>query len=879
MSFRAFGGRSALAVTALSIVAVPFSLVLLLVQVGWTPLLSLDNSMRDRLHRYTVEHPTFAAAMKTMSAAGSAAVYLTGFALVAAWLLYRRRPRQAVFAVVTVTGSAVLNALVKRAVQRARPVVADPIATATGLSFPSGHAQSAVVTYTTLLLLCWPAMRSGWRAVAVIVAVGAVLGIGLSRVALAVHYVSDVLAGYLLGLAWIAVMVAVFGALAPGKRFQPVTRSNELLLKRSRECECLAPGLHRICPPAADGSTQRTFICRRYRMPESISQRSQVANTTPLPLAPLRVPQVDLGVEQQSDAKVRWLHEAKLGMFIHWGPYAGPAKGEWYMHSASVTPEDYRGYVTDATDEQFTASSYDPSDWARLATEMGAKYVVLTARHHDGFALFPNAHPNAWTSAQAPLNRDLVGEYVAAVRAAGLKVGLYFSPINWRYPGYYDVTGTDCAKNPWNYTTDPAHKENARIMKNEVYQAVRELVTRYGVIDDFWWDGGWIAEQGTDADGAFFWEPGLFRDAANQWPVDSAFSESDPATGQPLGLTGLVRRHQPGILATSRSGWIGDYTSEEGDWVPTGPIRTGKVAEKCFSVGGAWGYDGDRAMSYGDTMEVLVNSWIRDMTCLVNVGPDRTGVVPPSQAGLMRRIGTYLSTYGASVYGTRGGPWEPVDGQYGFTWRDNTFYVHLLPGYRGTTFTTPSIGDARVSRVFDVATGASLSHTVSETGQVTVTGVDRTRHPEDSVVGVTLDRSVQPADIAAGRTATASAEGDTAANAVDSSTSTRWRADDGATGHWLKVDLGSPRSITGVRIAWELDATNYRYLIEGSADDSTWTTLADRTATTSTSQVQVAVFSARARYVRVTVTGLPSGVRASIRAFEVYDRPFAATGE
>ncbi|KJK33651.1 Tat pathway signal protein [Lentzea aerocolonigenes] len=605
------------------------------------------------------------------------------------------------------------------------------------------------------------------------------------------------------------------------------------------------------------------------------------APASPLPLPPLRIPKTDLGVEQQSDAEVGWLHEAKLGMFIHWGPYAGPAKGEWYMHNGPVTPENYREYVTDATAEQFTASAYNPSDWAQLAKDMGAKYTVLTTRHHDGFALFPSAHPNAWTSAQAPLNRDLVKEYVDAVRAAGLKVGLYYSPINWRYPGYYDVYGTNCAKNPWNYTTDSAHKENARIMKNEVYQHVRELVTQYGVIDDFWWDGGWIAEQGSDADGAFFWEPGQSRDTANQWPVDAAYSENDPDTGKPLGLTGLVRRHQPGILTTSRSGWVGDYTSEEGGSVPTGPIRTGKVAEKCFTVGGSWGYDGDKAMSYADTMNILVNSWIRNLTCLVNVGPDRTGTVAPSQANLLRRIGTFMSACGAAIYGTRGGPWEPVAGQYGFTSKDDTFYVHLLPGFAGTSFTTPSIGDARVSRVFDVASGGSLSYSVSATGQVTVTGVDRTRHPADSVVGVTLDRSVQPADIAAGRTATASGEetgkGNTAAKAVDASTSTRWCANDGSTGHWLKVDLGSTRPITGVRLAWELDATNYRYLLEGSTDNATWTTLSDHTATTSTSQVQVAVLTAHARYVRVTVTGLPPGIWASVRNFEVYDRPFAAS--
>ena len=608
---------------------------------------------------------------------------------------------------------------------------------------------------------------------------------------------------------------------------------------------------------------------------------AHAAAPQPLPLPPLRIPKLDMGVEQQPDDKIQWLQDAKLGMFIHWGVYSGPAKGEWYMENAAVTPEDYRKYATDATGEQFTASAYNPADWAQLAKDMGARYTVLTARHHEGFALWPSTHPNAWHAGQAPLQKDFISEYVTAVRDAGLKVGLYCSPLSWRYPGYYDVTGTNCLPNKWGYTTDPAHKENARIMKNELYQQVRELVTQYGKIDDLWWDGGWLGQQGSDASAAFFWEPGEFRDPANQWPVDSAYSETDPATGKPLGLTGLVRKHQPDIVTTLRSGWIGDYTSEEGPSVPSGAIRAGRVAEKCFTIGGAWGYKaGTSVMGFGPAMNILVNAWVRNMTCLVNVGPDRTGVVPTAQADLVRRIGSFMTTCGEAVYGTLGGPWQPVDGQYGYTYTGSTFYIHLLPGYSGTSFTTPSIGDAKVTSVNDVASGADLSYTVDADGKVTITGINRTRIPEDSVVGVTLDRSVQPADVAAGRTATAGSEetskGNTAAKAVDGSTATRWCASNGNTGHWLKVDLGTIKSLTGTRIAWESDATNYRYRIEGSTDNSTWTTLADRTATTSTSQVQVSAFRAQARYVRVTVTGLPATVWASIRSLEVYDRPFTA---
>ncbi|MFI6931050.1 alpha-L-fucosidase [Streptomyces sp. NPDC050287] len=612
----------------------------------------------------------------------------------------------------------------------------------------------------------------------------------------------------------------------------------------------------------------------------TLATPAYAAANQPLPLPPLRIPKTDQGVEQQPDDKVQWLQEAKLGMFIHWGVYSGPAKGEWYMHNAPVTPENYKKYVTDATSEQFTADAYDPAAWAQLAKDFGARYTVLTTRHHDGFALWPLNHPGSWNSGQTPLSHDFVSDYVTAVRAAGLKVGLYYSPINWRYPGYYDVYGTNCATNPWGYTTDSAHKENARIMKTEVYESIKELVTQYGTIDDLWWDGGWLAEQGGDADAAFFWEPGQYRDTANAWPVDSTYGETD-SSGKPLGLMGMVRKHQPDIVATSRSGWAGDYASEEGGSVPTGAIRTGKVTEKAFTVCGTWGYNSTATvMSYSTAMNILVNSWVRDMTCIVNVGPDRHGTVPSAQASLLRQIGTFMTACGASVYGTRGGPWQPVDGSHGYTYKGNTFYIHLLPGYSGTSFTTPAIGDASVTRVYDVAAGTDLSYTTASDGTVTITGINRTRYAQDSVVAVTLDRSVAPGDIAVGMTATASSQetskGNTAAKAVDGSTATRWCANNGNTGHWLKVDLGSARSLTGTRIVWELDGKNYQYKIEGSADNSTWTTLADLTATAGTSQVQVALFSARARYVRVTVTGLPSGAWASIRNLEVYNRPFTA---
>lgn len=207
-----FGVRAVFAGVALALVAVPFALLLFLVEDRWRPLLRVDDGARDELHRYALHHHGLVTAAKTLSTIGSAPVYIAVFAAVAGWLVWRRLPRLALFVVVTLVGSSVLNALVKLAVDRSRPVLPDPVAHANGMSFPSGHAQSATVAAAVLLLVFLPALRGAWRPFAVAVAVAYVAAVGFARVALGVHYVSDVLAGYVLGAAWVAAMTAAFSA-------------------------------------------------------------------------------------------------------------------------------------------------------------------------------------------------------------------------------------------------------------------------------------------------------------------------------------------------------------------------------------------------------------------------------------------------------------------------------------------------------------------------------------------------------------------------------------------------------------------------------------------------------------------------------------------
>lgn len=197
--------------------AAAFAVLLLLVEAHWTPLRSLDHAVADRLHAVALRSAAWVLAMKAVSALGTSGAYLLCFAPVVTWLVRRRQVRRAVFVVVTVAGGSLLNSAVKRAVGRPRPAFAHPVAHAGFTSFPSGHAQGVVVACVVLLTV----LPLGGRRWARRVAAGWVLLVGFSRLALGVHYLSDVVAGYALGLTWVLVLRAVFaGRLGVGGRGQ-----------------------------------------------------------------------------------------------------------------------------------------------------------------------------------------------------------------------------------------------------------------------------------------------------------------------------------------------------------------------------------------------------------------------------------------------------------------------------------------------------------------------------------------------------------------------------------------------------------------------------------------------------------------------------------
>ena len=209
---------------------------------------------------------------------------------------------------------------------------------------------------------------------------------------------------------------------------------------------------------------------------------------------------------------------------------------------------------------------------------------------------------------------------------------------------------------------------------------------------------------------------------------------------------GMVRKYQPDILVNPRSGWIGDYTCEEGSGAVKGNIRSG-VVEKCMTLASGWGYT--TMMEHPESITPLKNikrifadCMVRNMNFLVNIGPDRHGNVPPLIEQRLVEFGDWVHTTAEAIYGTRGGPWEPVDGQYGFCYKDNKIYIYFLGDYASDTFTMPPVNKGmKVTKAYNVYTKEKVN--TSQKGQaITLKGIKPVQG-DLTVIAVELNKNVR----------------------------------------------------------------------------------------------------------------------------------------
>jgi alpha-L-fucosidase len=324
--------------------------------------------------------------------------------------------------------------------------------------------------------------------------------------------------------------------------------------------------------------------------------------------------------------RMRWWHEARFGMFIHWGLYSVLGRHEWAMEEEGIPVAEYQLLAN-----RFTPQPNAARAWARLAKQAGQKYMVMTTKHHEGFCHFNTQYTDYCAPKQA-CGRDLVKEFVEAVRGEGLRVGFYHSLMDWHHPD-----GARCL-----------HDEAARRrFVDYVHGEIRELMTNYGKIDVLWYDV--------------------------DWPLDAAHWESEK-------MNKMVFELQPDIIVNNRNGLPGDFSTPEQE---INAAQGGRAWESCMTMNDSWGYQAaDDAWKTPKQIVRNLALCARDGgNYLLNIGPRADGSIPEDSMRILTAVGHWLERNGQTVYQTE--PCRVHASEFaGFTRKGNTLYmhVHFWPG-------------------------------------------------------------------------------------------------------------------------------------------------------------------------------------------------------
>ena len=371
---------------------------------------------------------------------------------------------------------------------------------------------------------------------------------------------------------------------------------------------------------------------------------------------------------RKTPGDTEWFVKDRFGMFIHWGLYALPARHEW-VKNHEKTPEDkYQKYF-----DHFNPDLFNPKEWARYAKNAGMKYVVLTTKHHEGFCLF-DSKVTDYKATNTPFGRDIVREFVDAFRAEGIRIGFYYSLIDWHHPDFpIDAL-------------HPRREDENRVELNEgrdikkyaqyMRDQVTELLTNYGKIDVLWFDFSY--PHCAPLDGV----PNSHGKGKNDWESET--------------LIALARRLQPGIIIDNRADMEQDLWTPE-QYQPTEWVRDSNgqmvVWEACQTFSGSWGYHRDEASWKSPEMliRMLVNTVSLGGNLLLNVGPTARGYFDSRAVDALRAIADWMHYNSRSIYDcTQAEFTAPTDIRY--TQNDTCLYAHLfayafrtqcLPGLAG----------------------------------------------------------------------------------------------------------------------------------------------------------------------------------------------------
>jgi alpha-L-fucosidase len=357
--------------------------------------------------------------------------------------------------------------------------------------------------------------------------------------------------------------------------------------------------------------------------------------------------------------RMEWFQHDRFGMFIHWGLYSIPARGEWVRSVEKMPKEDYQKYF-----DAFDPTGYNPKEWAKLARYAGMKYAVLTAKHHDGFCLFDSKLTH-YKSTNTKAGRDLVKEYVEAFRAEGINVGLYYSLIDWYhndYPHYGDKVHPMRDNEDFK---DHTSLENFDRYLDYMHGQIREICTNYGKIDILWFDFSYQHMSGEK------WRATELVRMVRSLQPDVIIDNRLEASGEGFGS----------LLTGNPSEYSGDFVSPEQIIPPQGilNLKGEPVAwEACVTLNNHWGYavHDNEWKSAKTVVRKLVECVSKGGNLLLNVGPDAKGYIPKESIKILTEVGDWMKRNSASIYGCGKSslgqqPWGTV------TENDTDIFLHV----------------------------------------------------------------------------------------------------------------------------------------------------------------------------------------------------------
>ena len=374
-----------------------------------------------------------------------------------------------------------------------------------------------------------------------------------------------------------------------------------------------------------------------------------------------------------------WFREAKFGMFIHWGLYAQPAgvwngknvpgAAEWILNTAQIKVADYEPLI-----KTFNPIKYDPKEWVRIAKDAGMKYIVITSKHHEGWALWDSKLTD-WDIAGTPYKKDLLKQLAQACKEAGIKLCFYHSIMDWHHPDYLPRRSWD--PRPDVKANFPRYVE---FMKGQL----KELLTNYGDIGILWFDGEWEStwthEQGKD-------------------------------------LYAYVRKLQPNIIVNNRvdkgrSGmagmtqgdhFMGDYGTPEQE-IPANGFGPGVDWESCMTMNDTWGYSSHdhNWKSSAKLVQNLIDCVSKGGNYLLNVGPTALGEIPPASVERLAEVGQWMKANSEAIYGAQASPFPKPLPWGRVTRKGKVLYLHVfkpndergleLPGLENRYSTSCALG-------------------------------------------------------------------------------------------------------------------------------------------------------------------------------------------